>query len=74
MGNNRFSQPLKRMMVVALAGLVLLPAAANAAAQPIGGLTQSPGTLTCVSHDGSSEAGAGTCQVGRGLALAGASR
>ena len=37
---------------------------------PVGGLTELPGTLGCISYNGSSEAGASSCQVGRGLAHA----
>ncbi len=54
-------------------GLLLLPAVATATATasaappPIGGLTQLPGTLGCFSTAGSSQDGAGTCQVARGI-------
>ena len=37
---------------------------------PVGGLTELPGTLGCISYNGSSEAGANSCQAGRGLAHA----
>lgn len=64
---SRSWQALKRMLLVMVAGLLLLPAAASAAPAPIGGLTQLSGTLGCFSTDGSSQEGAGTCQVGRGI-------
>ncbi len=67
---DRLAHGLKRLLLVATAGLLLLPAAASAAAPPIGGLAELPGQLACTSADGSSDAGAGTCQIGRGLAQA----
>lgn len=63
-----FSHAFRRVVLVVATGLLLLPAAASAAPPPIGGITELPGTLACVSANGSSEAGANTCQVGRGIA------
>src|SRR5438552_13626161 len=36
--------------------------------EPLGTLTQLPGTAGCFTHDGASEDGAGTCSEARGLA------
>ncbi|MBV9605321.1 MAG: cadherin-like domain-containing protein, partial [Solirubrobacterales bacterium] len=58
-----------KLLPLIAAGLLALPAAANAAPQPIGGLTELPGTAACASADGSSEAGPNTCQVARGIGM-----
>jgi len=65
-----WARALRRASLAVFVGLLLLPAAASAAAPPIGGLTELSGTNACVSSTGSSEAGANSCQVGRGLAHA----
>jgi DNA-binding beta-propeller fold protein YncE len=56
-------------LLVLLAALVLgLPARADAIA-PLGSLTQPAGAPGCISVDGSSQDGPGTCAVGRALQL-----
>ncbi|MGN6870375.1 MAG: Ig-like domain-containing protein [Solirubrobacteraceae bacterium] len=62
MGNNWISQTLKRMLLVAVAGLLLLPTAASAAAPPVGGLTQLPGRLGCFATVASA-----SCQLATGI-------
>ncbi len=54
--------------VVAAVSVVLLTSAAAYGAQPLGALTQLPGTAGCFTHDGSSEDGANTCGKARGMA------
>ena len=41
------AQVLKRMLLIAVGGMMVLPAAASAAAAPVGALTQLPGQLGC---------------------------
>ena len=53
---------------VAVVSVVLLTSAAAYGAQPLGALTQLPGTAGCFTHDGSSEDGANTCGKARGMA------
>ena len=53
---------LKRMLLVAVAGLLLVPAAASAAPPTVGGLTQLPGNLGCFASAASS-----ACQIGAGI-------
>jgi 6-phosphogluconolactonase (cycloisomerase 2 family) len=57
------AQVLKRMLLVAVAGLLALPAAASAAPPPVGGLTQLPGQLGCFTTMPS-----GSCQLATGIA------
>jgi hypothetical protein len=54
---------------VAVVSVVMLLTSATAyGAQPLGALTQLPGTAGCFTHDGSSEDGANTCGKARGMA------
>lgn len=54
---------VKRLLLVAVAGLLLLPAAASAASQPIGGLTELQGASGCFAGT----ATPGSCQAANGL-------
>ncbi len=54
-------------MVLSVVVLGLCAAASTASAFPLGALTQLPGKAGCVSGDGSSDAGANTCALGREL-------
>src|SRR5205809_5355865 len=63
-------RPAPAMVVacaVVLMGMALLAGVARAA-QPLGALTQLPGTAGCFTFDGASEDGAGTCAKARGIA------
>jgi hypothetical protein len=55
------------VIALALAAMCLMVGVAHAA-QPLGGLTQLPGTAGCFTFNGASEDGAGTCSQARGLA------
>jgi 6-phosphogluconolactonase (cycloisomerase 2 family) len=63
MGNDWISQALKRMLSVAVAGLLLIPAAASAAPPPVGGLTPLPGASGCFAGT----ATPGSCQAANGI-------
>lgn len=54
--------------VAVVSVVMLLTSAAAYGAQPLGALTQLPGTAGCFTHDGSSEDGANTCGKARGMA------
>jgi DNA-binding beta-propeller fold protein YncE len=56
--------------VVAVSVVTLLTSATAYGAQPVGAVTQLPGTAGCFTHDGASEDGPGTCSQARGLAEA----
>jgi DNA-binding beta-propeller fold protein YncE len=53
--------------VVAVSIVTLLTSSTAYGAQPLGALTQLPGTAGCFTPDGASEDGAGTCSQARGL-------
>jgi DNA-binding beta-propeller fold protein YncE len=53
--------------VVAVFFVTLLTSATAYGAQPLGALTQLPGTAGCFTQDGASEDGAGTCSQARGM-------
>jgi DNA-binding beta-propeller fold protein YncE len=57
------AQVFKRMVLVVIAGLLVLPAAASAAAPPVGALTQLPGQLGCFTT-----AASASCQLATGIA------
>ncbi len=59
------SHALRRMLLVAVAGLLLLPAVASAAPPPVGGLTQLSGPAGCFGSTASA-----ACQVGNGISSA----
>jgi 6-phosphogluconolactonase (cycloisomerase 2 family) len=61
--SNWGAQVLKRMVLVAAAGLLALPAAASAAPPLVGGLAQLPGQLGCFST-----AASASCQPATGIA------
>ncbi len=56
------------MAVLATSVVTLMTASTAYGAQPLGALTQLPGTAGCFTHDGSSEDGANTCSPARGMA------
>jgi hypothetical protein len=57
------AQAQRRILLVATAGLLALPAAASAAPPPVGGLTQLSGPLGCFTT-----AASGSCQLATGIA------
>lgn len=59
---DRVAQVLRRLLLVAVAGLLALPAAASAAPPPVGGLTQLPGQLGCFAT-----AASASCRLATGI-------